>query len=175
MQSLQCRGLRLHRCRDRNKCRKREFLSGGSHLGQRSAMKTFSVSLLIRSSSLSLDEMSSRLGRPHSSGSHTKGEPHALEKRGRSPWSETVWRFDSAVSESAPVEDHIRNLEVEFPPDELRALLPADCSVCLDIAIFFDTANVSVSLPRRRMEIVERYSADLEVTCYPSKFPRPVS
>ena len=129
-------------------------------------MKTCSVSLLVMSSSLSLDELSLRLGRPHSSGSHEKGEPHVL--RERPPWSRTVWRFDSGVSESAPIVDHFENLKVQFPAPELKALLPADCTVCVDIAIFFDTANGSVSIPRRGMKIIDSYSADLEVTCYPS-------
>jgi hypothetical protein len=131
-------------------------------------MKTFSVSLLVETSSLSLDELSSKLGRPHSPGSHTIGEPHVLEKQGRPPWSKTVWRFNSGVSESAPVEDHLARLEVQLPPDELRALLPADCTVRLDIAIFFDAVNVSLSISRRGMETIEAYKADLEVTGYPS-------
>jgi hypothetical protein len=79
-----------------------------------------------------------------------------------------VWRFDSGVSESAPVRDHLEHLNIKLPPSELRALLPADCTVCVDIAIFFDTANGSASIPRRGMEIIDGYNADLEVTCYPS-------
>ena len=73
------------------------------------------------------------------------------------------------------MQDHIENLKFRFPPAELRALVPADCTVCVDIVTFFDTANASVSIPRRGMEILEEYRAELEVTCYPSKFPLPVS
>src|SRR5882762_3736542 len=100
-------------------------------------MKTFWVSLLVESSSLSLDELSSKLGRPHSSGSHQKGEQHVLARLGRPPWSKTVWRFDSGVSESASVQEQLEELEVQFPGRELRILLPADCTVCVDIAVFF--------------------------------------
>jgi hypothetical protein len=131
-------------------------------------VKTLRVSLLVTSSSVSLDELSLKLKRPHSSGSHEKGEAHVLAKHGRPPWSKTVWRFDSSVSESAPVKDHLEDLKVQFPPAELRALLPPDCTVCVDIAIFFDTVNVSASIPCEVMEIIAAYHADLEVTCYPS-------
>jgi len=52
--------------------------------------KTY-VSLLVISSSMSLDELSSAFGRAHSSGSHDKGEVRADSEQ----WSQTVWRFDS--------------------------------------------------------------------------------
>lgn len=131
-------------------------------------MKTFSVSLLVDSPSLRLDELSSKLGRPHSSGSHAKGQAHVLARHGRPPWSKTVWRFDSGLSESSPVKDHLEDLKVKFPPAELRAVLPPDCTVCVDIAIFFDTINASASIPREVVEIIAAYDADLAVTCYPS-------
>src|SRR5580692_800482 len=101
-------------------------------------MKMFSVSLLVESPSLSLDELSLKLGRSQSSGSHTRGERDAGRERiGRPPWSKTVWRFDSAVSETAAVQEHLENLKVQFPPDELQRVLPMDCTVSVDIAIFF--------------------------------------
>ena len=89
-------------------------------------------------------------------------------RHGRPPWSKTVWRFDSGVSESAPVKDRLEDLKVKFPPAELRAVLPPDCTVCVDIAIFFDTGDVSASIPREVLEIIAAYDADLEVTLYPS-------
>ena len=47
-------------------------------------------------------------------------------------------------------------------------MLPAGCTVRVDIAIFFDSANVSASIPRGGIEIIDAYDADLEVTCYPT-------
>jgi hypothetical protein len=132
-------------------------------------VKRFGVSILVQSPSLNLDELSQKLGRPHSSDSHTIGEPH----RGGSAWSKTAWRFDSDASEGASVQDHLENLKARFPPTELVALLPADCTVSIDIAIFFDTANVSLSVPRRGMEIANSYNAALEVTCYPVEKQKP--
>jgi len=134
-------------------------------------MKTFWVSLMVESSSLSLHELSLKLGRPHSSGSHTKGERDAGRERiGRPPWSKTGWRFDSSVSETASVGEHLENLRVQFPPDELLRLLPAECTVYVDIAVFFDTANVSANISRADIEIIDAYNAALEVTCYPTRF-----
>jgi hypothetical protein len=129
-------------------------------------MKTYSVSLLIHSSPLSLDDLSLKLGRSHTGGSHTKGEPHVLKDR--PPWSKTVWRLDSRVSKTSRLKDHLEDLKIQFPPGELRALLPADCSLCIDIAIFFDSVNVSASIPRSGLKIIDAYDTDLEVTCYPS-------
>src|SRR5580700_7895408 len=125
-------------------------------------MKTFSVSLLVESPSLSLNELSLKLGRPHSSGSHTKGEPHALQ--GRPPWSKTMWRFDSAVPKTASLQEHLESLKIQFPPHELQRLLPMDCAVLVDVAIFFDTVNVSTEVPRVGIEIIDAYNAALEVT-----------
>jgi hypothetical protein len=122
-------------------------------------MKRLMVSLLVESPSLSLDELSAPLGRKHSSGSHNRGEPHVLEKKGHPPWSKTVWRFDSGLSEEASVVEHLEGC--------LR-LLPTGCTVWVDIAVFFDTPMGSVSIPARGMEIIGAYNAALEITSYPS-------
>jgi hypothetical protein len=42
--------------------------------------------------------------------------------------------------------------------------------VQVDVALFFDTVNVSAALSRRGVQIVDNYNAELEVTCYPSKY-----
>jgi len=131
-------------------------------------MKKASVSLLVTSSSMSLDELSSRLGRDPSSGSHNKGDAHAAAKLGKPPWSATVWRFDSDAPEDASLDEHLERLEIQFPATELRRLLPSGCEVSVDIALFFDSANVSAKISRRGMQIIDGYGAKLEVTCYPS-------
>ncbi|MGD0120456.1 MAG: hypothetical protein ABSD30_20500 [Candidatus Binatus sp.] len=64
-------------------------------------------------------------------------------------------------------------MKARFPPAELLALLPANCTVSIDIAIFFDTVNVSLCVPRRGMEIANSYNAALEVTSYPVEEPKP--
>ena len=135
-------------------------------------MKKASVSLLITSPSMSLSELSSKLGRAPSSGSHNKGDISAGVKLGKPPWSVTVWRFDSDAPESVAVEQHLERLAVQFPATELNRVLPPGCEVAIDIALFFDTANVSLNITRRGLEIVDGYKAELEMTCYPSTFER---
>jgi hypothetical protein len=131
-------------------------------------MKRLMVSLLVESPSLSLDELSTALGRKHSSGSHDRGEPHVLEKKGHPPWSKTVWRFDSGLSEEASVVEHLERLNSQLPGRELLRLLPTGCTVWIDIAVFFDTPMGSVSIPTRGMEVIGAYKAALEITSYPS-------
>ena len=133
-------------------------------------MKKTEVSLLVTSSLMSLAELSSRLGRTPSSGSHNKGDVSAGAKLGKPPWSVTVWRFDSDASPSAAVEQHLERLAVQFPPTELKGLLPPGCEVSVDVVLFFDTFTVSAAIPRRGIEIIDAYNAKLEVTCYPSMF-----
>jgi hypothetical protein len=131
-------------------------------------MKTFDVSLIVHHPSLSLDELSAALGRPHSSGSHGKGETRVVPSL--PAWSKTVWRFDSGAPQSVPPLEHLQSLEKRFPPHELLALLPPDSQVYVDIACFFDTFNAGISIPAPGMEIINRYRAYLEITCYPSNF-----
>jgi hypothetical protein len=133
-------------------------------------VQTLSVSLLVTSSSLSLAELTSRLGRPPSVGSHSRGDAHAGAKLGKAPWAESIWRFDSDAAESAPLQEHLERLQVQFPPQELLRALPSGCELCVDVAVFFDTANVGVAVSRKALEIVLRYQADLEISCYPSDF-----
>jgi hypothetical protein len=133
-------------------------------------MKKASVSLLVTSQSMSLAELTANLGRAHSPGSHNKGDVSAGAKLGKPLWSVIVWRFDSDAPETAPVEQHLERLEIQFPAAELKRVLPAGCDVSVDIALFFDTANVSATIPRRGIEIIDAYGAKLEVNCYPSTF-----
>jgi hypothetical protein len=133
-------------------------------------MKKTSVSLLVTSQTMSLAELTSKLGRAHSSGSRSKGEVSAGAKFGKPPWPVTVWRFDSDALPTASVQEHLERLEILFPAAELKRVLPPDCEVSVDIAVFFDTVNVSAPVPHRGIEIIDAYGAELEITCYPSTF-----
>lgn len=119
---------------------------------------------------MSLAELSSKLGRAHSPDSHSKGEVSVGAKSDKPPWSVTVWRFDSDAPESATLQQHLECLEIQFPPAELKRVLAPGCRVSVDIVLFFDTANVSATIPHRGIEIIDAYGAELEVTCYPSLF-----
>src|SRR5580658_2540832 len=131
-------------------------------------MNKTSVSLLVTSLSMSLDELSSKLGRTPSSGSHSKGDARPV----KASWSETIWCFDSDAQESMPVQHHMERLALQFPAAELKRVLPPGCDVLVDIALFFDTVNVSATIPHRGIEIIGGYNAKVEITCYPSTFER---
>ncbi len=133
-------------------------------------MKKTSVSLLVTSPSMSLAELTAKLGRAHSSGSHSKGDASAGANLGKPPWSVSVWRFDSDALPTAPVQEHLERMEILFPAAELKRVLLRGCEVSVDVVLFFDTVNVSATIPRRGIEIIDAYSAELEVTCYPSTF-----
>jgi hypothetical protein len=129
-------------------------------------MTKTSVSLLVISRSMSLDELSSKLGRVPSSGSHSKGD--AGPRSG--PWSETIWRFDSDAQETMPAQNQLERLAVQFSASELKQVLPPGCDVSIDIVLFFNTVNVSATISSRGIEIVDSYNANLEINCYPSTF-----
>jgi hypothetical protein len=133
-------------------------------------MKKTSVSLLVTSQTMSLAELTSKLGRAHSSGSHSKGDASAGANLGKPPWPVTIWRFDSDAPASAPVQEHLERLEIQFPAAELKRALPPGCDVSVDVVLFFDTFTVSAAIPRRGVEIIDAYNAEFEVTCYPSTF-----
>lgn len=130
-------------------------------------MKEIDVSLVVTSSSFTLDDLSARLGRPHSSGSHNLGEPHI---RGESNWPETVWRLDSGLPSTAAVEEHLASIQRRFPPQDLIGVLPEGCRIRFDVALFFDTANVGIVLSEKSVNLIHAYGATLEITAYPSDF-----
>jgi hypothetical protein len=68
------------------------------------------------------------------------------------------------------IDEHLEELSVQFPPDELKRAVPPTCEVIVDVAVFFDTANVTAPFTRRSMEIINSYAARLELSCYPSHF-----
>jgi hypothetical protein len=124
------------------------------------------VSLLIESSSLSLEDISSMLGHSHSTGSHQKGS-HG--PKGRSI-ERTIWRLDSSEPESATVEQHLVNIASQLSPDVVLCKLPKDVLTCIDIAMFFDTAMCSANISVKSLAIAQAYKAAIEISCYPSDF-----
>jgi len=130
-------------------------------------MKKVSVSLLVISASLSLDELSSRFGRAYSSGSHSRSD---VRTGGSERWPRTIWRFDSGADQGAPIDKHLESLAVQFPPAELARMLPPESEVLVDDAVFFDTVNMSATYSPHAIQIIQSYNAGLEVTCYPSRF-----
>jgi hypothetical protein len=127
---------------------------------------------VVFSPSLSLSELSQRLGRPHSSGSHSKGDARMRDEAENEHWKETIWRLDSDAAETDSIEEHFERLEAQFPAKDLRSVLPPDCEVGIDIVLFFNTMTVSAHITRTVLNIIEAYQAVVEITCYPTDFER---
>jgi hypothetical protein len=129
-------------------------------------MKTFSVSLDVTSTKLSLHEIAARIGMEPSPDSHDKGSP-----RGRgSTWSATIWRLSSQPPESAPLKVHLEDLLSKFHEGVLTsACAILDAQVDLSIGVFFDEAYCSVSIPTGFLDAIKEYPVGLEITCYPSQ------
>ena len=130
-------------------------------------MKEYSVFLDVVSTELRLQDLTERIGMKPSDSAHDLGSPRIL--RG-GVWTETVWRLESDAPETAPLEDHCRNvltqarsggvLEAIHHLQGIRALI--------NIAAFFDTAMCTVTIPAVCLEALRDYPLGLEVTCYPA-------
>jgi hypothetical protein len=101
-------------------------------------MKRYMVSLDVGSHTLTLDEISRRMGAAPSPGSHDKGD---LDHRGSSCFLGSLWRLDSNADDAATIEDHCRSLGSRLPrgqrpQDDDR---PADLEIWLRIGVMYDT------------------------------------
>ncbi len=132
-------------------------------------MKEISASLDICTSSLSLIELSSRLGYQPSPTSHSKGDRRPSLRHDDKAWRQTIWRIDSKASKASPLLEHLSSLVEQIPPAALRSgVLPSDCEVWINVAVYFDTASLSVQISTQEMRIVGDYAACLEINCYPA-------
>ena len=131
-------------------------------------MKEIEVTLEITTDQLGLSEISSRLGCPYSSGSYEKGSQHG----GRGPSAITVWRFDSNAGRTATILEHFRDIASSLPARMLQQqnLISVDVKICVNVAVYFDTAMSAVNLPPECMDIAKSYNSAIEVACYPSSF-----
>ncbi len=123
------------------------------------------VSLNITTGSLTLSELSLRLGCLPSSSSHEKGDLRGH----KAPFSQTIWRLDSNAPVDAALEQHIESLAAQLPPNKLSqpGVLSEDCVVYVTIGLFFGTAQGSLLISPRGVDIIKAYKAILEVNCYP--------
>jgi len=123
------------------------------------------VALVIQSGKFTLSELSARLERNSEPGSHEKGglRPHGM------PWERTVWRANASDND-APLRAQCLQLVRDMPPKcaELMAAEPDDVSVWMDIALFFDTAYVTLTLGRDVISELAAKGIGLEITAYPS-------
>lgn len=129
-------------------------------------MREVKVSLVITSASLRLSEISAKVGRAHSSGSHDRG---TSSLPGGKPFNETIWRMDSTEPESAPLEKHFANIGSQIPAKSITdsGLLAGNARCFFDIAVFFDDAMCSIDIPKICLKAIERYGAEISIACYP--------
>lgn len=129
-------------------------------------MRELKVSLVITSASLGLSEISVKVRHGHSHGSHERG---TSSLPGRKPFPETIWRLDSTEPESASLEKHFASIESQIPAKSIKdsLLLATDVRCFFDIAAFFDDAMCSINIPTICLKVVERYEAEISISCYP--------
>ncbi len=128
----------------------------------------YMVSLEVCSDSLTLADLSLKLGRPPGKTSHDKDQARYNNER----FGTTIWQLESNLSEDTPIEKHLENLTVHFQPKEFLQRLPEGCAAYLNIGVLYDTRKilaVGLVLPPEAVEIVNAYRAYLEITCYPTE------
>lgn len=130
------------------------------------------VSLDVVSASMPLAELSTILRRkPSTASSHDKGSPRKTPE-GDEKWEETIWRLDSDEPRSDPLKVHIKGLAKLFPPEELVAILPSQCSVVIAAAVMHDAYAPTLVVPPSSIEIIKAYRATLELSFYPTDFDK---
>ena len=125
------------------------------------------VGLIITSNRLSLVELAKRLGRDPPNGSHDKGEPKGLLKRGLT-WPCTFWR-ENVYDTDAPLVTQCMQILKQMPPKciELLNTEPNDISVSLSIAVFYKSAFFNLNVPRSLITELSHKGIDFEITAYP--------
>jgi hypothetical protein len=129
--------------------------------------RQFDLSLIVCSGRLSLLDVATRLRREPEAGSHDKGDPRGLPASGMR-WDVTVWRQNARNPDSALAEQ-CSQLLADMPPGcaELVAAEQDDISVYLDIAVYFNTAYLALTLPRTVIRNLAEQAIALEITGYP--------
>ena len=132
-------------------------------------MKRFSVSLDISSPSLTLGEISAIVGCTPSSSSHNKGDRRPSPDASERVWEEAVWRLESRLRNTDSLARHLEDLIAQCAPMSLSppGSLLKDCTILVNIAVFFDTVNVSLSISLEEQKIISAYGASLSISCYP--------
>lgn len=126
-------------------------------------MNSFSVCLDVISEVVSLEDLSSLLGRKPSADSHDRGAPRA---RG-TQWSHTIWRLTSQAPEEAALEEHCESVLSQASTLNFDRI-PPEVRVDLNIAVFFDTVTCSVSIAPQCVAALAKLGIGLEITCYPT-------
>ena len=127
-------------------------------------MKEFTVSLDIVSPSLTLAEISAKLGRSHSEDSHNKGDVRAMGRR----FAKTIWRLGSKAQPNATMTEHLTNIVSQLSPTEFRRTVRPDdpVTVCVNVGVMSE-GMASVTFTTDTVDIIRAYGASLEISYYP--------
>lgn len=133
-------------------------------------MTEITVALIIRTESLSLSELTAAVGATPSRG-HSKGDVRfgGRQKLFQAPLRHTSWILRTDEEATAPLQDHLRELAAEVPPERLqeaRHRLPDDVTVEIDVGVFYDGQAGHIEVAPESLDIVKAYGATLLVTSY---------
>ncbi len=128
-------------------------------------MKHIDVSLDIETTSLSVTELTLRLGVDPSPGSRD-GVP-ASRGAGWRPEA-TYWRLDSRAGATATIEEHIRDLVGRVPVGILRRNggIPEDACLYLSIGIYSDGPMASLVISPAVMRALDAAGIQLSLSFY---------
>src|SRR6185312_14936251 len=136
----------------------------------------YDVCLVVSSEHVGLEELSSRIGVPPSSGAHSIGEQHRLRSRGK--WKSTVWQLCSRREQADEIEAHLEDIARQLPATRLAApgVLPDDARILLSLGVFSDRQIPVAELTRECLRIADDYRASVEIRFYtPEMGDKPVN
>jgi hypothetical protein len=122
------------------------------------------IAIIVKSSQLTLSQLTGLLGREPESGSHDTGSP----RLGDSGWDTTVWR-ESARDQNGSLEAQCLQVLKDVAPacEHVRRANPNDVMISLDIAAFFKAAYATVELPTSVIDQLAGKRISVNITCYP--------
>lgn len=128
-------------------------------------MKTLAVSIDLLTKEMDLSEISRILGVPSSNSSHNKGDRRPIDR----VWEMAVWRYESGLEETRPLDEHVEHLLRTVVPAIIRegANLPADRTVLLNIGVFFRTPAAGVAISADHLKRLGDANIGLDLTTYP--------
>lgn len=133
-------------------------------------MKAYIIALNARSRSLSLPEITRRMGAdPDPAYIHDRGD---LGSRGDHCDLDASWRVESDAGDAATIEEHAQSLEDRLAKggDCPAGEEAGDPEVSLTAGVMHDSYTVSVLLPLALINLANGFGASIEVNCYPTHF-----
>jgi hypothetical protein len=135
----------------------------------------------IKTGSLSLSDLSSRLGIEPSPGSFDKGTPRLWGRKKGTPLEHTLLRFESAAPEPAPLTEHFQSIFSSVSIDLLRMFTKAtdDWEIWFTIGMMFPVEEMpypELTIPPECVQMLNGNGIGIDITLYPGRaVPQEVS